>query len=146
MTYHSNKYKLFKIIKGYPSKDLVFLSVGIKRGYIKKGGVVYLGRHLSMILLTEIYYNIVLQGALNLQQSSKFSEGLQIQLAIKADSLASFSLECRSVGTHILNVTSQASRLGFTLFKKTRVGMKSQWSLGEVLVPIQPGLKALQQV
>lgn len=82
-----------------------------------------------MVLFTEIYYNVVLQGALNLQQSSKFSEGLQIQLAVKADSLASFSLECRSVGAHILNFTSQASRLGFKLFRKTRVDMKNQWRL-----------------
>lgn len=34
VTHHSNKYKLFKIIKGYLSKGLIFLSLGIKKGYI----------------------------------------------------------------------------------------------------------------
>lgn len=34
VTHHSNKCKVFKIIKGYFSKGLIFLSVWVSRGYI----------------------------------------------------------------------------------------------------------------
>lgn len=74
--------------------------------------------------LPEIYSKVVLQGALNLQQSSDFSGSCSNPVS-KADSLASFSLGCRSA--HILNFTSQTFRRGFTFFS-VRIGWVCQSS------------------
>lgn len=51
------------ILKGDLSNDLIL-----------QGKVVYSVRHLSVVILTEIYYKVVLQGVLSLQQSPSAAE------------------------------------------------------------------------
>lgn len=58
---------LLTILKGYLSKASIFL-------FFREKKKAYSVSHLSMVILTEIYYKVVLQGVLNLQQSSSVAE------------------------------------------------------------------------
>lgn len=69
----------------------------------------YSVRHISVVILTEIYYNIVLQGVLNLQQSSSVAERRSDPVSTSKQS-SFLLLGCRSSGAQILNLTSQVSK------------------------------------
>lgn len=58
------------ILKGDLSNDLIL-----------QGKVVYSARHLSVVILTEIYYKVVLQGVLVFSKAPVLLKGIRIQLA-----------------------------------------------------------------